>query len=351
MKKVCFLISLVFGLSLSILGQALPVVGNIVQGDAQLNMGVEQLDIVQHSDFLHVQFDEFNIGGSERVNFQQPGTSAIAISEVLSSDPTQIAGQLSANGQLFILAPGGLVIHEGASIEAASLFASTLKASSVAEGGIQLTSAGSSAGIENYGAINIHGGGFLQLLSTRISNFGDIENHQGQVGFNVGESAMVRFNGELIAIELQQAALDGVIENYGSIKANSGDVVLQAKVRNQIHELVVNNQGDITAQTVYEQGGDIYIGSNEGDIENHGLLESLGEPDENHDQSILLESQRIANFGVIKNNAVGLGGGGYVELNARETVVLLPQSLIQVNADTGGAGGEVKVFSPDTAAL
>ncbi len=247
MKKVCLLINLVFGLSLSVLGQALPVAGNVVQGDAQLNMGVEQLDIVQHSDFLHLQFDEFNIGTNERVSFQQPNINSVAISEVLSRDPTQIAGKLSANGQLFILAPGGLVIHEGASIEAASLFASTLKTSSVGEGGIQFTSAGSSAGIENYGAINIHGGGFLQLLSTRISNFGDIENHQGQVGFNVGESAM-------------QAALDGVIENYGSIKASAGDVVLQAKVRNQIHELVVNNQGDITAQTVYEQGGDIYIG-------------------------------------------------------------------------------------------
>ncbi len=334
---------------MSLPGQALPVPANIIQGDAQLQIDGQQLDIIQASDFLHLQFDGFNIGSNERVTFHQPSVSSIAISEVLSRDPTQIAGQLSANGQLFILAPGGLIIHKGASIEAVSFFASTLQASSIGESGIQFSSGGSQRGIENYGAINIEGGGFLQLLSARISNYGDIENQQGQVGFNVAESAMVRFNGELIAIELQQAALDGVIKNYGSIKASAGDVVLQASVRNQIHELVVINQGDITAQSVYEQGGDIYIGSNEGDIENHGILESLGEVDKNREQSILVEAQRIANFGVIKNNAAGLGNGGYVELNARDTVVLLPHSLIQVNADTGGNGGEVKVFSPGTA--
>ena len=328
---------------------SLPTNEVIIAGDAQFQHQENALNVIQSSDFLHTQYDTFDIANHESVTFQQPNINSVVINQVLNSDPTSIAGQLSANGQLFILAPGGLIIHDGASVEAASFFSSTLAVDKVTNSDIQLSASHSSHGIINNGNISINGGGSLQLLSNKIINNGTIENKNGDVKLAVSDSALVRFSGDMFAMELDEFALDGVIQNSGVISATSGNVQLNAMVRNQINELVIHNEGHIVATSAWQEGGDIYIGSNEGDIENHGLIESVATA--NHDQlsHIQINSDRIANFGTIKNNAADTGDAGSIELNAEEVVVLMAGSLMQANGDVAGDGGNIKVFSPKNA--
>lgn len=328
---------------------ALPTNEVVISGNAEFQHQQDALNVIQTSDFLHTQFDSFDIASDESVHFQQQSMQSIAINQVLNADPTHIAGQLSANGQLFILAPGGLVIHDGASIEAASFFTSTLKAGSINANEIHLSQSDSAHGIINNGNISIQGGGSLQLLSNQIINNGNLSNANGDTHLNVANRALVRFSGELFAVEVDESVLNGVIQNNGMITANGGNIQLNALVKEQIHEQVIHNQGEIIATSVWQEGGDIYIGSNEGDMENHGLIESVASTDHNQTAHIQINSERIANFGTIKNNASGIGHAGSIELHADKTVVLLADSLIQANGDVSGDGGNIKVFSPDTA--
>jgi filamentous hemagglutinin family protein len=328
---------------------SLPTNEVIIAGDAQFQHQENALNIIQSSDFLHTQYDTFDIANHESVTFQQPNINSVVINQVLNSDPTSIAGQLSANGQLFVLAPGGLIIHDGASVEAASFFTSTLAVDKVTDSDIQLSASHSSHGIINNGNILINGGGSLQLLSNKIINTGTIKNKNGDVKLAVSDSALVRFSGDMFAMELDESALDGVIQNSGVISATSGNVQLNAMVRNQINELVIHNEGDIIATSAWQEGGDIYIGSNEGDIENHGLIESVATSDHDSLSHIQINSDRIANFGTIKNNALDTGNAGSIELNAEDVVVLMADSLIQANGDVAGDGGNIKVFSPKNA--
>jgi len=328
---------------------ALPTNEVVISGNAEFQHQQDSLHVIQSSDFLHTQFDSFDIANNESVHFQQQSMQSVAINQVLNADPTHIAGQLSANGQLFILAPGGLVIHDGASIEAASFFTSTLKADSINANEIHLSQSDSAHGIINNGNISIQGGGSLQLLSNKIINNGSIGNANGDTHLSIANRALVRFSGELFAVEVDESVLNGVIQNNGMITANGGDIQLNALVKEQIHEQVIHNQGEIIATSVWQEGGDIYIGSNEGDVENHGLIESVASTDQNQVAHIQVNSDRIANFGTIKNNASGEGHAGSIELNAEKTVVLLADSLIQANGDVAGDGGNIKVFSPSHA--
>ncbi len=326
---------------------ALPQLESIVEGVAVFERADSTLQVSQESQFLHVQYESFDIGVHEKVSFLQPNKNAIAVNQVLNSDPTQIFGQLSANGQLFILAPGGLVIHDGATIEAASFFASTLAVDNIKQDEARFSS--SQTGITNNGKILIEGGGYLQLLSNTIVNTGTLNNNNGGVGLTTSNGALIRFSGDIFAVEVTESALDGVIENSGLVSANAGNVELNANVRHQLNKLIINNQGDIKANSIWQDGGDIYIGSNEGDIENHGLIESTSYVNTNSENNILIESNRIANFGIIKNNSSGTGNAGRIELLAQDTVVLMGGSEIEANADIEGDGGFVRVFSPDSA--
>ncbi len=327
---------------------ALPQGANVVQGSASLSETKFQLQIHQATDFLQLNFDSFNVAANETVNFVQPSGQSIVVNHVLSADPTELAGRVSANGQMVILAPGGLIIHEGSTLEAGSLMASTLSPLLIYEHQLKLINVNSGAGIVNHGVIRV-GQGYLELLGNNIYNDGSINNLAGDVNLHLADAALVRFNNDVIAIEVKQSALDGVVKNMGQITAVGGDVNIHATVRNQIHELVVQNNGQINAQSVWQEGGDIYIGVNEGDIENSGVINSLSLDDNAHGSHILIEGERIANMGSINAQAKGFGNGGDVQLLAMDAVVLTQKSSINVNANLGGNGGLVKVFSPNFA--
>ncbi len=331
--------------ALSLQVWALPQGAQVVKGTASISTTNLNLQVHQSTEFLQLDFDSFNVGKNESVDFFQPNSQSIVVNHVLSADPTELAGRVSANGQMVILAPGGLIIHEGSTLEAGSLLASSLSPSSINEQQLKLINVNSASGIINRGMIRV-GQGYLELLGNNIYNDGSISNLDGSVNLHVSDAALVRFNRDVIAIEVKQSALDGVVKNMGQITAVGGDINIHAAVHNQIHELVIENKGQIKAQSVWQEGGDIYIGVNEGDIENSGDINSLSLDENSNGSNILIEGGRIANIGSIDAQANGFGNGGNVQLLAQDTVTLTQGSSINVNANLGGNGGDVKVFSP-----
>ena len=84
------------------------------------------MTIRQATDQAILNWQTFNIGASASVNFIQPSASSIALNRVLGSDPSAIYGQLTANGQVFLVNPSGVLFGPGARVDVAGLVASTL---------------------------------------------------------------------------------------------------------------------------------------------------------------------------------------------------------------------------------
>lgn len=68
----------------------------------------------------------FNIGAGNSVQFVQPNAAASSLNRIWDANPTTIQGQLSANGQIFLLNQNGILFAAGAQVDTRSLVASSL---------------------------------------------------------------------------------------------------------------------------------------------------------------------------------------------------------------------------------
>jgi len=85
---------------------ALPQGGNVVGGSATFsNPTSTSLDVNQSSERAVINWNTFNVGQSASVQFNVPNAQGLTVNRVVnsSSDPTQILGSLSSNGQVMIL--------------------------------------------------------------------------------------------------------------------------------------------------------------------------------------------------------------------------------------------------------
>ena len=66
--------------------------------------------IRQSSDTAIVNWQGFSIGEGARVDIRQPSASSAMLNRVTGSTPSSIAGQLNANGQVYLVNPNGIAI-------------------------------------------------------------------------------------------------------------------------------------------------------------------------------------------------------------------------------------------------
>ncbi|MEN9725839.1 MAG: hypothetical protein RL434_205, partial [Pseudomonadota bacterium] len=97
------------GLSLGTAQAELPTGGEVVAGSGVISQSGSTLTVTQSSDKLATNWQSFSIGAGNRVEFVQPGASAVALNRVLGSDVSVIQGALSANGQVFLVNPNGVL--------------------------------------------------------------------------------------------------------------------------------------------------------------------------------------------------------------------------------------------------
>ncbi len=233
------------------------------------------MTINQHAARAVIDWQNFDIGRDARVEFKQPTASSIAVNRVNNgNDPTQIFGQLKANGRIVILDTNGVFFGNTAKVDVGGLIASTGKlenASAFLDSGLltlgETNAAQADASVTNAGQITAAEGGLIALVAPAVRNSGIIQAHLGNVTLASGRAATVDFNGDgLIHIAITEA-LDKTfsgsrISNSGAITADGGRVYMTARAGANLVSSAINNTGIISAQHVSQRDGKIILDRN-----------------------------------------------------------------------------------------
>ena len=256
----------------------LPTGGNIVGGSGSISQDGNSLNVQQNSDKLITDWNSFDIGAGNTVNFYQPGKDSVALNRVIGEDASAIYGNLNANGKVFLVNPNGVLFGEGAAVNVGALVASTLSLSNedFNDGNYQFQGDGNNAAVVNHGSITADGGA-VALLGGQVSNHGIIQANQGTVALAAGDKITLDFAGDgLLNVTVDEGTIDALVENHQLIRANGGQVVMTANASNALLQTVVNNTGIIEAQTLENQSGTIVLkgGFNGGTVNVAGTLDA-----------------------------------------------------------------------------
>ena len=266
-----------------------PTGGQVVNGQAQITQtvtpGSNTTTIKQNTPQVSINWQSFNVGDKDRVVFQQPGASSLAINRILGSQASNILGKIDANGQVWLINPNGIMFGKNAQVNVGGLVASTLDtANPLAAAGLQRFSGSSTASVTNAGLINAVDGGYVALLGHRVSNQGTVQATGGKVAMGAGNTVDVQFsNNQLIGLQVYESLLDAMSENSGTISADSGEVFLKAGAPGTLLNSAVNNTGVIQARTVKKVAGKIVLmsGMKAGLTANKGSLDASSSDDGN----------------------------------------------------------------------
>jgi filamentous hemagglutinin family protein len=334
--------------------QALPAGENITSGAASVERTSNSLTVNQATPRAVIDWQGFSVGASEAVRFNQPGANAIALNRVLGQDPSHILGALSANGQVFILNPNGVLFGGSAQVSVGGILASTLGMANedFLAGRYVLVKSASGAGtVLNQGAIATPAGGYVALVSPRVANEGAIHSPQGSIALAAGDQVTLTLaNGSLYGVAVNRGTLDALVANSGAIRAAGGSVILTASGMDQLARAVVNNTGLVETSSISARNGVIRLEG--GEVLNAGTLAAtsaaLGGK-----VSVTGQTVELASGSVI--DASGASGGGLIEIGGgwqgtgalphARSVTIATGARLSANATVQGDGGTIAVWS------
>lgn len=241
---------------------ALPTKGKITYGKGSISTSGKKMTVKQSSQKMIANWKTFNIGTNANVTFRQPNSDAVALNKIYDHNPSQILGSLSANGNIYLINPSGIVFGEGAQINVGGLIASSLKMrdKDFITGKYTFINNGHAGSVINQGNINAGNGGVVALIGPRVINEGNINAESGDVLLAAGKQVTLAFEGDnLISYTINKGAVDAWVENSGYIQADGGMVVLSAEAKNDLTSAVVNNSGVIEARTLKGKSGRILL--------------------------------------------------------------------------------------------
>ena len=241
---------------------ALPTGGTVTGGVAGIAQNGARMDINQTSARAILEWQSFDIGSAAQVNFAQPAASSIALNRVLAGDASQIMGRLTANGQVYLVNPNGVIFGAGSSADVGGLVASTLdiKDADFMAGRNIFNRNGATGKVINRGALNAADGGLVALLTPEARNEGIISARLGNVVLAAGERITLDAGADgRLRVAVDPATIDTLVENRQMIVADGGQVVMTAKAADRHYSAVVANTGSVQARTIENHDGRILL--------------------------------------------------------------------------------------------
>ncbi len=316
--------------------------------------------INQASQRLAIDWTSLSTRANEALVFNQPNAAAIALNRITGSSPSELLGSLTANGQVFILNPNGVLFGAGSQVNVGGLVASTLSLSNAdfMAGNHVFTGSGGSGSVVNQGTLTAANGGYIALLAPEVRNEGVIAARLGIALLAAGNKVTLNIdNGNLLGYSIDQTAINALADNRHLIKADGGQVILTASATDALLRTVVNNSGVIEAKTLNNQGGVIRLeGGDSGVVHVSGTLDASGKGAGERGGKVEVTGDKVGLFDAAKVDVSGDAGGGTALIggdfqganaavkNASANFVGADAS-VTADAITSGNGGKVIVWS------
>ena len=328
-------------LATSVPGNALPTGGQVVAGQAGISQSGNALTVTQGSSKAAINWQSFSVGSDARVNFVQPSAQSVVLNQVLGADVSVIQGSITANGQVFMVNPNGVLFTPTAQVNVGALVASTQNISTADfMAGNYKFSGNSTASVENQGRITTANGGAVALIAARVVNSGQITANAGQVALAAANTVTLDLGGPVL-LRVSEGALNAIIEQNGGIRADGGTIYLTAQAAGNLAASVINHTGVTQAQTLADVTGNIKLSA---DIVSHtGQLDASS--DAGRGGHIVVEAGTLIDAGTTTVNGVQ-GGGGI----AQTADSLLQTTAARLNANSrDGQGGSISLLGGSAA--
>ena len=307
-----------------VLALANPTGAAVMTGQASISsLAANGLVIHQTTQSAIINWQQFNIGAGQYVQFLQPSSSSVVLNRVVGGSPTSIFGNLTANGQVFIVNTNGVFFGKGATIDAQGFLASSLDISDsdfLSKHYLFDESGPGNGKVVNQGTITAHRGGYVVLAGDYSENDGIISAQSGHVILASGAKSTLTLNGNsLVSYVVNNATLSSLagVANAGTLNADGGTVIMTADVANALKATVVNNTGLIEARSLSKYNGGIYLTADGGNIVNAGTLDADAMTAGHAGGNIVLKGDALTNLTKTSNiQATGIGAnGGSVEVS------------------------------------
>lgn len=331
---------------------ALPSGGQVSAGQAAIHQSGANMVIRQGSDRAAINWQTFNVGQNAHVQFQQPGASSVTLNRVMSSDPSQIFGRISANGQVILTNPSGVYFGRSAKVDVGGLVATTHQISDddFMAGNNRYERKDSTGSVINEGELKAALGGYIALLAPEVRNQGAIIAQMGTVALAAGEAIDLHFdsNNRLTSIRVEPAQIQTLVDNRHAVEAPGGLVIISAQSMDRLVGGVVKNSGRIEATGLQQQGGRIILSAST-KVENTGLVSADATDGPTPAESgpageIEIAAPEVVNAGTISASGVGKYAGGKVRIEAARVEQKAQGS---VRAEAPVQGGRIEILASD----
>ncbi|SAL14917.1 filamentous hemagglutinin-like protein [Caballeronia arvi] len=346
---------------------ALPVGEQVQSGNVTINRpNTSSMTINQGSQKGIVNWNGFSIAGNERVDISQPSAQAVLLNRVVGSDASRIAGQLNANGRVFLVNPAGVVFAPGASVNVGSLVASTLGITNdeFLAGKYHFNQNGApnaKVSIEKGANITASSGGAVALLGAQVDNSGYVSATLGKIAIGAGSDITLDFAGDgLTMLKVNKDVANALISNSGTVQADDGQIVMSVRAADEATASVLNQTGTVRARSIETRNGRIVLdGGATGVTEIGGTLDATA-PGSGAGGHIDVTGYHVAVNDGARIDASGAQGGGRVrvgggaagkesDIRNADAVWMGPGAQARADALVNGDGGNVVFFGTQAA--
>ena len=317
-----------------------------------------QLTITQGSTRAGIDWTSFSIAAGERVLVLQPGRDSVLVNRVVGNDPSQIFGQLQANGSVWLVNPRGIVFGAGSRVDVGGLVATTLDVRNADSGGrLELSrNEGGSGEIRSEGQITARDGSVV-MVAPRVTHIGTIEARR--VGLAAATDVQVDVEGDgLIFFNVRNdGSLDTRLSLLGNVLADGGSVEARAAARAGFADTVLNLDGIVQARSLGQRNGRVVVdGGRDGITVVSGRIDVSGANAGERGGDAVVTGQKVGIASTASVDASGHDGGGRIRVgggwqgadgevpNAEQTNVQRGARL-DASATQQGDGGAVVVWS------
>ena len=347
--------------------------GAVVGGSATITQTPGVTTINQSSSRAVINWQDFSIGNGELTQFNQPGRSSIALNRVTGKNPSNILGQLKANGNVWLVNRNGILFGPNARVNVQGLLATTADITDqnflAGHGDFSIPSPNPDASVVNQGSITIGEYGLGGLVAPHVRNSGIITGRLSQVVIAGTPTFALDYYGDGL---IQFAATSKVSENAdpsqplvkndGHISVDGGDILITADAAAEVVDEVINTGGVIEARSITEKGGVIVLnGGDAGLVHVAGALDASSQDAGITGGSVDVLGNRVLVADGAHIDASGPAGGGVVhvggdlhgegELPTASKIIVMPEAQITADATEAGNGGQVIVWADDSASI